>query len=306
MKINFQLQPLTWDNYLDLTKYIDDSDYDLEFWSPIAIMNWIFYGIDFYFHCLENNQGIIFYLRHQRYGDKKWKVSTCFYKKENLNLDLFHNVFKNDLKKLNGNEEIKYNNISEQMIEDFKIDKNSIRKINYISNYIYETDTLKTFRGKKLQKKRNHLNFFLNNYATHIEAKHLNEISDNKILEYCQNHILEFQEKENETEINSYRRLVEIERHKDSNYKGIAVILEDKIVALTMCYLRKNICDILIEKANKNTRGVYQFLVSQNLIINNVNQKYVDREDDNGNEMLTKSKMSYHPIYTIKRYMSNN
>lgn len=306
MNLNFELQPLTWDNYLALTNYIDNSNYDLEFWSPIALMMWSFYGVKFYFHILENNKGIVFYIQHEKYHNKEWKVSTCFYNKQNLDLNLFIQTFKTDLTHLNGSDDIKYNNISEQMINDFNIDISNVHKINYVSNYIYETQVLKTFQGKKLQKKRNHLNFFLKHYSSYVQIKQISEIDDNTILEFCKKHIIEFQGKLNESEMACYEQLVITERYKDSNYKGIAIYIDGTLVALTLCYLRKNICEILIEKAIKDIRGIYQYLLSENLKINNVTQSYVDREDDNGNEMLTKSKMSYYPLSTVSRYATKS
>lgn len=306
MKLNFELQSLTWDNYLTLTNHIDNSHYDLEFWSPIAIMMWSFYGVKFCFHILENNKGVIFYLQYDKYHNKEWKISTCLYNKENLDLDLFNKTFKTDLQYLNGNDTIKYNNISEQMINDFNINPNDIYKVDYISNYIYKTQMLKTFEGKKLQKKRNHLNFFLNNYSLNIEVKQINEVDDDLILDYCSKHITEFQGEFNRIEMDCYKQLIKFERYKDPNYKGIVIFLNNSLIGLTLCYLRKDICEILIEKASKDIRGVYQYLISKNLQINNVIQTYVDREDDNGSNMLKKSKMSYYPLFTVSRYTSKN
>lgn len=189
---------------------------------------------------------------------------------------------------------------------DFHINPDNLYRINYFSNYVYETQNLKTFQGKKLQKKRNHLNYFLNHYLAKTEIKDLNELDDDTILKYCSQHIQNFQNEFNQSEMSSYEQLIRFERHKDNNYKGIAVYIDNTLVALTLCYIRKDICEILIEKASKDIRGVYQYLLSKNLQANHIDQTYVDREDDNGNNLLTKSKMSYYPLFVVSRYASKN
>ncbi len=60
--------------------------------------------------------------------------------------------------------------------------------------------------------------------------------------------------------------------------------------------------DIIIEKAEKTIRGLYQFLIKTNLVFHNINTEYVERGDDGGIELLNKSKISYYPIIISERF----
>ncbi|MDE7221789.1 MAG: hypothetical protein K2N40_00760, partial [Ureaplasma sp.] len=87
-------------------------------------------------------------------------------------------------------------------------------------------------------------------------------------------------------------------------YVGLVILINKEIVGVTISYLRKDICEIVLEKAEHEIPGLYQFLIQQNLIVNNINQKYVDRQDDAFIEGLRKSKLSYYPILCISRFSS--
>lgn len=295
----YNLQELNWNNYLELIKFIDEHDFIEEFWSPIAIMSWKFYGFDFYFHILNDESAIIFYIKNV--NSNIFSISSSFYNK-NFKYQEKINFIQEDLFKLNKNREISFDQISINMINDWNLD-NNFHEINYVSNYIYNLETLKTFAGKKLQKKRNHLNYFLNNNKD-ISIKKIQDVNSNDILEYCNFHIKTYSEQFNKNELDVYNQFINCEMKKSNNFVGIVIYQNNKIIALTLCYLRKNICEVIIEKANKEIRGLYQFLISENLKLNNINQQYMDRQDDANSEQLAKSKMQYNPIYTIKRYSS--
>lgn len=296
----YKLQPLTHNNYLELTTFIDDHNYVEKFWSPIAMLEYKSYGLEFYFHILEDESAIIFYAKGTK--NNKWKISTSFYIK-NFSLNKINQVISEDLQILNNDLTREYKQISSSMITDWQLDKNNIYEMPYISNYIYKLDVFKTFAGKKLQKKRNHLNYFLLNNSN-IVVKNIKELNNQEILDFCMKHMINYSQQYNESEINSYQHIINVDMKKNSNFVGIAIYINNQLEALTLCYLRKNICEVIIEKANKNIRGIYQYLIKENLIFNNINQEYMDRQDDYGLDYLTKSKMSYYPIITEHRYSS--
>lgn len=298
----YPLQKLDWSNYLDIVEYLDQNEFVQEFWSPIAITSWIFYGFDFYFHALDDV--VLFYI-HSPYNDNNsYLLSTCFYKQD-FQLSNFENIILQDLKQLNNKEilKINYDQISWSMIHDWKLDVNNFEKYNYVCNYIYLLDNLKNFAGKNLQKKRNNLHHFLNTNSE-IKVVPIQVINKDEILEFCKANMLETNGEIDTNELNVYRQFIKYEMNKTSRYIGIAVYIADILVGITLCYLRKNICEVIIERAKKSIRGLYQYLISENLKYHQVQQKYMDRQDDNAQPMLAKSKDSYHPIYKIKKYYS--
>ena len=205
---------------------------------------------------------------------------------------------------LNGNSTIIFDNIIEQMINDWKIDRNKLIQLNYYSNYIYLTETFKTLSGRKLQKKRNHLNNFIKQNHNYELIK-LNDFKDKQILlEYIENHNKRYQNNDNISEMKFYRDLILKEIDATNDYVGLIVLINKKIVGITICYLRKDICEIVLEKAEHEITGLYQFLIQQNLLVNNIEKKYIDRQDDAFVEGLRKSKLSYYPIVIVTRYSS--
>lgn len=300
IKIN-TLIDLNLENYIELTKYIDNHEYEDKFTSPIALFGWTYYGYKFKFKICEINQVILIYIKHK---NKQWSLCSSFYNLKNFNLNKIYRLVENDLSKLNDDSNIVYDNITEQMINDWQIDPNKLIQLNYYSNYIYLTETFKTFAGRKLQKKRNHLNNFVKqNY--NYELINLNDFKDKQILlEYIENHNKRYQNSDNFSEMQFYKDLILKEIDKTKNYIGLVILINKKIVGVTICYLRKDICEIVLEKAEHEITGLYQFLIQQNLIVNNINKKYIDRQDDAFIEGLRKSKLSYYPIITISRFSS--
>jgi hypothetical protein len=59
---------------------------------------------------------------------------------------------------------------------------------------------------------------------------------------------------------------------------------------------------IHIEKANINISGLYNFINQQFLLHSFPEAKYVNREDDLGQEGLRKAKLSYQPIRLESKY----
>ncbi|MGL4948426.1 MAG: phosphatidylglycerol lysyltransferase domain-containing protein [Mycoplasma sp.] len=300
------LVDLNWDTYLELNNQIDNSNFKKEFFSPIAIAQWVYYDIKCKYRIVDN--GIIMYMRYgesfRSEEDATWRASTCFYN-DNSNIDLMKSQIKEDLISLNGNDNITFSNVTNQMILDFKLDQFEIVKMNYISNYIYEIEKMKTFGGKKLQKKRNHLNAFIkDNHNIRIED--LRKVNMEDIFIFIDYHMKKYHEDYRQYEIDVYKQYLLFEFIKTDKYFGTVVYIDDKIVALTFCYLRKNICEIVIEKAERDIRGLYQFIITENLKYHNVSVEYMDREDDAGIEELAKSKKSYYPVEMVERYHVKN
>lgn len=292
---------LNLDNYIKLTNYIDNHEYEDKFTSPIALFGWTYYGYKFKFKICEDSNVVLIYIKHE---NKQWQLCSSFYDLKNFDLNDVYKIVGKDLLELNGKIDISYDNIIEKMIIDWKIDSNKLIQLNYYSNYIYLTDSFKTFAGKKLQKKRNHLNNFVKqNY--NYEIINLHNFEDKEaLLEYIENHNKRYQNTDNFAEMQFYRDLILKEIYKSNNYVGTIILIDKKIAGITICYLRKEICEIVLEKAEHEITGLYQFLIQQNLITNKINQTYIDRQDDAFVEGLRKSKLSYYPIITVTRFSS--
>lgn len=293
------MQDLNWSNYLELNKNINDKKLDSEPLTPIILVQWVNYGYVYKYRT--NNNFIILYTKEKidEQEEIKWTVLTVYYN-DDSDIKEIKRVIQDDLITLNNSNNIYFSHISKKIINDFKLKNNHIRTVPYISNFIYETEKMKKFSGRKLQKKRNHLNYFLQNNKN-IEVKDLKNVDLDLVKDFIKYHIAKYTEESREIEIelyNDYFKKFQI----DENYIGTVIFIDNKIVAFTYSYINNNTLEIVIEKAEKDIRGLYQYLIKTNLEFHNVDTKYIERGDDGGIENLKKSKLSYYPIITLERF----
>lgn len=171
--------------------------------------------------------------------------------------------------------------------------------------YIYEIDKFINFPGKKMSKKRNHLNFFKNHYDYSIEeinednADELVKFTDDFSINHSDDKIAVYEAEEVKRALLSY---------SSYPYLGILIRVNGKIAGYTFGEVISDTMIIHVEKGDINYGGVYQALSS--FFAEAVKEKYpevqyLNREDDMGSEDLRKSKLSYHPSKFIgKRVIS--
>ena len=290
---------LNWSNYLELNRIINDKKINSDPLSPIMLVQWINYGYIFKYKI--NDDFIILYTKEQINGGKEveWTVFTIYYN-DSSNIEEIKKIIQEDLFTLNGKNKIYFSHINNKIINDFKLEEEDIKTVPYISNFIYETEKLKTFSGKKLQKKRNHLNYFIKN-NNNIEVKNLKDVNLNSVKNFIKNHNDKYTEEDRDIEIELYNNYFEMFK-VDNNYIGTIILIDNKIVAFTFSYINNETLEIVIEKAEKDIRGLYQYLIKTNLEFHNINTKYVERGDDGGIQLLKKSKLSYYPIIFLERF----
>lgn len=186
------------------------------------------------------------------------------------------------------------------------LDKNLflVEEVEDAKDYLYYAEALKTLSGKKLRKKKNHINAFLRENEGRFCYKPL----------CCQytNDILEF--------LKTWRdKKIDAEEHLDGEINGISDILKNcEKLKITMAGIfidnkleafsigsyneREKMAIIHIEKANPDIRGLYPY-INQQFIINAFPDAYlVNREDDLGLEGLRKAKLSYEPMGYARKY----
>ncbi|HBF3608456.1 TPA: DUF2156 domain-containing protein, partial [Clostridioides difficile] len=162
--------------------------------------------------------------------------------------------------------------------------------------------------GKKNQKKRNHINYFLKEYAGRYEAKLL----DKENFDECLVLMKEWEsnkEENNEFDESMDDELIGIKKifnHYDilkDKVKVFGVYVDGKLEAFSIGeLLNPNMALIHIEKANPDIRGLYPFINQQFLVSEFKDVEFVNREEDLGIEGLRKAKLSYHPCRFVEKY----
>lgn len=167
-------------------------------------------------------------------------------------------------------------------------------------DYIYLTEKMISLSGKKLHSKRNHLNFFFDNYKFAYK-----NVDNKEILDKCAQKaykLIEAKEKnKNSFELGAMKSY--FENYFDFAQTGAALEVNDEIIAMSF---GEKISDdtalIQIELADDNYRGAYQAI--NKLFCENEwkDLRYVNREEDMGIEGLKKAKMSYQPEFFVEKY----
>lgn len=183
--------------------------------------------------------------------------------------------------------------------------ENPLLNLEDWKEYLYLIDKFVTFRGKKMEKKRNHLNFFNNHYPS-VTIRHIEDRDIPALVEFTR----DFASVHESTPLFDYEEQMTIEAiltMQDCGYTGIVIKDGEKIIGYSLGELVGRTYFEHIEKGDIQYRGIYQALASNTARLAreiNPDVLYLNREDDMGNENLRESKMSYHPdLYVVKHIM---
>lgn len=204
-----------------------------------------------------------------------------------------------------------FRGITQEIVDDLK--EYYPGRFEYIEerdlfDYVYDAESMRTLAGRKNQKKRNHINYFLKEYEGRFEYKLLDKDNFDECLDLVK------QWADNKEENNEYDEgmddeltgIKKIFNNYDvlrSNVKIGGIYVDGKLEAFTIGeLLNPNMALIHIEKANPNIRGLYPFINQQFLVNEFSDVEFVNREEDLGIPGLRKAKLSYHPIRFVEKY----
>lgn len=174
-------------------------------------------------------------------------------------------------------------------------------------DYVYSGDGLRTLKGKKYHKKKNHLNSFLKEYEGRYEYKILTCDDTDEILEFLDkwNQEKDSEDSQNRLENEKIGIKVILDNCPRLKKEIAGVYVDGVLEAFTIGSHSEelNMANIHIEKANPEIRGLYNFINQQFLEHAYPNVEYVNREDDMGLEGLRKAKLAYRPIEMVDKYM---
>ena len=169
-------------------------------------------------------------------------------------------------------------------------------------DYIYDAQALITLKGKKLAAKRNHINAFLADGEWHTEkitpAHRDVLIAFNK--KWCENRCenapdyLKHELCAAEVALNNFEALGLMGLMLYKNNELVAYSYGEPINHDTFC--------VHVEKADASVRGAYQMINREFAREFCGGYKYINREDDAGDEGVRKAKLSYCPTETGRKF----
>lgn len=169
-------------------------------------------------------------------------------------------------------------------------------------DYIYSIESLAYLKGRKYAKKKNRVHNFMKSYNYSYEpvtAENIGEVIDFQ-TNWCHDkecEIIPVLRNENMGILNLLHNFNVL------GIKGGILRVEGKIVAYTLGEaINDEYVVIHIEKGLNNYVGSYQMINMTFLEKEFTDYKYVNREDDFGDEGLREAKESYHPLELLKKY----
>ncbi len=173
------------------------------------------------------------------------------------------------------------------------------------SDYLYDIELLSTFKGKKMSKKRNHVNQFM---AAHpnVQVEDLTRLNVGEAIKFMDIYDSEADGAPMELiESALTHKMLEIFKAKETEFEGILLRSNGEVIGFSLGDVKGDTLFVHIEKASRKFNGSYEMVCrefTKRMLEKYPHLKFVNREDDGGDEGLRKSKMSYQPIDLLKKY----
>ncbi len=181
----------------------------------------------------------------------------------------------------------------------------SINPLDDWGDYLYDAQMLSTLSGKKMGKKRNHVNKFDSLYPDSrlepLDATNIDKAIDFMSIVDEEGDEVEMAKEERRMT----RKLLNLIKEGDIRLEGAILMVGDKVAAFTIGDVKNDTLFVHVEKASRTFEGSYEKINKEYAAMmmgRHPEIVYINREDDSGDEGLRLAKQSYHPIEILKKY----
>ena len=202
--------------------------------------------------------------------------------------------------------DLEFSAVPEYALEEIKkLNPRYIEELTDWADYLYNAEPLSTLKGKKMSKKRNHVNQFTAHYPD-WKYEPLTPENADKALQFMDIFDLEGDSSENaKAERELSRQLINKLKEGDEFLKGGILYVNDEVAAYTIGDIKGDTLFVHVEKATRKFNGSYEMinmLFAKEQCEKNPDIKFINREDDAGDIGLRMAKESYHPTEMLKKY----
>lgn len=202
--------------------------------------------------------------------------------------------------------ELEFSAVPEYALEEMSsLHPSSIEELSDWGDYLYDAEMLATVKGKKMNKKRNHINQFLIHYPDY-RYEPMTKENAKDALAFMDIFDLEGDSTDMaRVERGLSRQMIGRMIEGDTHILGGMLYVNGEVAAYTLGDIKGDTLFIHIEKATRHISGSYEMinhLFAENICGIYPEIKFINREDDAGDEGLRKAKESYHPIQILKKY----
>lgn len=204
-------------------------------------------------------------------------------------------------------EKLRFSAIPETALDSFMaLGPSQVRDLPDWADYLYDIGSLASLSGKKMQKKRNHVNKFENTYPDHEflpltaagvdDARHLLARLESDADDFSDMAM---------TERRQCAMTLELMATHSVPMEGGILYAGGSPVAFTVGDIKADTLFVHIEKADRNVPGAYEAVnkyFAAHMARKYPALRYVNREDDAGDSGLRRAKESYHPMCLLRKY----
>ena len=173
-------------------------------------------------------------------------------------------------------------------------------------DYVYDINGLAELRGKKYQKKRNHLNRFLSQY-TDCRSEPISPDNEAAVRQMVDRWYALREQDDPDADYHMEKAAIykALDNRKALQMEGFCLFVDGECVAMSMASaLSETVFDVHFEKALEKTEGAYtaiNYFFARYLREKYTAVKYLNREDDMGIPGLRHAKLSYKPDYMVEK-----
>ena len=165
---------------------------------------------------------------------------------------------------------------------------------------IYTSEDLCELKGRKYHAKRNHISYFKNNFNWNYERITPDNIKDciemNKKWEVLNDDNVGL-----DNELDAINRA--FDKYFELGFTGGLIRRDGEVVAYTFGEpITNEVFCTHVEKAFSDVRGAYPIINQQFCENELMSYKYVNREDDTGDDGLRQAKLSYNPTILLEKF----
>ena len=177
-------------------------------------------------------------------------------------------------------------------------------KLEDWTDYLYDGKLLATLPGTLYHKKRNHVSRFRREYPEAVYCR-LDSSNLDQTLAFFERYRRQYDKLSP-----LYRNEMDMTEHVLKNFSlfrflGAVLLVGDRVAGFTVGEVINDTLYVHIEKADKDFEGVYEALnmkFAEDILATYPEVRYINREEDVGDEGLRKAKLSYHPISLLGKY----
>lgn len=179
-------------------------------------------------------------------------------------------------------------------------------------DYLYDIDSLCTLSGRKLSKKRNHINVFLQSYEN-WNVQEINSLNMQDVLKFAGQW---YQKKSGgDSEIGDESLAYEkkallqiVPQIEKIGADGIVLYVDGKVAAFTVgMRISETVYDTVFEKADDGIKGSYNIINREfaRFLKNKYESlKFINREQDLNLPGLRQAKLSYMPCSLVEKFVA--